>query len=580
MTLIEICLKAACPRVFLLPDGAYTTPLARFLPCYSTATFGFVLADGETNGLASGQAGGCKSVSSGGPTDQPCYPATPPVRKALSASSRASKKLARLFPQIPEDYHWTLEEWLDLHEKHRQSLAQLESDADGSLHSFASDAVSTSETYTPKFEKAPETELLAWRGENKVCILVVAPQAAISQALASALYHRHAVGLVTPVLGLVVEPHSSMIRLAVAWLEDKPEVTLPGHLPSVHIALAAQDDSHRPSSFGQFNLAELHSALLFALCILAQKAKFDVDSELPCFNHGSAVPDRLAWRTDTLRLVEEEPAPDLNDFISSWASSVNDMELRGDQLRDQVPAASLSQKRYGSEYPQSTTSLQRQSREESFLCSEMASKVGDKDTPEPTWLWLQERHCVTVTLPSLCMYEKLEKRPDLDMLSPQWKLMLPHVQCYYNYLSLKTTDFVLVMPEVKDEALQGLRKELISSLRSIGISDNGPPSIAQKPLSIFLHKHCYSILCAVSDAQLVKRRSRTYPISEIEFRQCWDSLLRICLNYDEGSVMALYEQTIELPRNEVLDFMFVEPFGTPAAMANSGDTAPAVSSLT
>ncbi|EKM61757.1 uncharacterized protein PHACADRAFT_190944 [Phanerochaete carnosa HHB-10118-sp] len=157
------------------------------------------------------------------------------------------------------------------------------------------------------------------------------------------------------------------------------------------------------------------------------------------------------------------------------------------------------------------------------------------------------------------MYEKLEKRPDLDMLSPQWKLMLPHVQCYYNYLSLKTTDFVLVMPEVKDEALQGLRKELISSLRSIGISDNGPPSIAQKPLSIFLHKHCYSILCAVSDAQLVKRRSRTYPISEIEFRQCWDSLLRICLNYYEGSVMALYEQTIELPRNEVLDFMLSNP---------------------
>lgn len=68
-------------------------------------------------------------------------------------------------------------------------------------------------------EHAPETELLAQHGTDKLCILVAASRSCLPQAMSSALYHRRACGVLDPVVGLVVNPDSATVEFAVGWLD-------------------------------------------------------------------------------------------------------------------------------------------------------------------------------------------------------------------------------------------------------------------------------------------------------------------------------------------------------------------------
>lgn len=66
---------------------------------------------------------------------------------------------------------------------------------------------------------APETELLAQHGTDKLCILVAASRSRLPQAMSSAIYHRRACGVLDPVVGLVLNPDSATVEFAVGWLD-------------------------------------------------------------------------------------------------------------------------------------------------------------------------------------------------------------------------------------------------------------------------------------------------------------------------------------------------------------------------
>lgn len=85
------------------------------------------------------------------------------------------------------------------------------------------------------------------------------------------------------------------------------------------------------------------------------------------------------------------------------------------------------------------------------------------------------------------------------------------------------------VPDLVDPALQGIGSDLSRFLRTLGISDDGPPDIHRNALSTFLRHHCQDILRVVAHARFTKQRSRKEKVPETYFRKYWDLLLEYCL---------------------------------------------------
>lgn len=92
------------------------------------------------------------------------------------------------------------------------------------------------------------------------CVFVMAEQRRIYHALSSALYHRRAVGIHEPIIGVTFGEHGSYLHLVLAWL-GKDTTHLDQTLVSVPLAcfLASCPEFHHPLAGGALSTYPVRS---------------------------------------------------------------------------------------------------------------------------------------------------------------------------------------------------------------------------------------------------------------------------------------------------------------------------------
>lgn len=610
---VKACLQAAFPEAFVVanvlyalsrPPGALESPLSRLLPCYSLASFGFVPAHGHDSGQTGAEElSDSESGDSGEESSESPSPVTPPQTRFFQLPQPEKRRLELVFP---EDYDWTGEKFAKLeHEIWRYRDQESESGPESTSEDSASSQTFPSgqrseddeEEEEDEEDVVSETELLAQAGADKICVLVVAESGAeITQALVSAVYHRRAWGITTPVLGVIVEPTSPILRFAMAWAEDtacEGARTNPDELPAVHVArapesAAVEDLLSSDPDLGRFHVGDLRSSLSFAMAVLSQKAMLSLDS-VPV--HDPGVAERCAWRTDRIPHIPDEDGceVDLIDYVSSWIDDAAGLaeaplttntgnlmagkEKRPIKTKDAsalqaTKALSVSAGSARSSVLSASEQGSTKTKVTALSCSVMARLEVDKATggPEPTISWLANRHTAVISIPPEYAYKTVPKDKDL---AAHLQIVRPHVSMYYAYMSLKADDFVLSVPEHRDGAVVADLKAYLDAIHVHEPTQGVVLSEQAQALSAFLQVHLPDLLSVVSDARgLVRGAERegdkTVLYSEAEYRKVWDKLLGICLKAqhqggDDGKplfdVHYRCEPMIKFPRNEVYDFV-------------------------
>ncbi|KAI0054618.1 hypothetical protein BV25DRAFT_1922523 [Artomyces pyxidatus] len=205
---------------------------------------------------------------------------------------------------------------------------------------------------------------------ESICVLAVASRECIIDTLASALYHRHAIGaLRAPLVGLTFAEDSHCLQVIIAWLGD---VMVEG-LPQVHVLHAPFDSSTVHESI--FDISNPESAMSLALFLFTLGEQ--ITSELfAAYYADYSVPEDFLWRLDQV-LVQDAPEVDLSlgDSIPAWLRGLKMQSYQnGEPVMDPEKLA-----------PSSSALRRWNRRSPPVMPPEI---VGD-----PTSIWLYDRGC-------------------------------------------------------------------------------------------------------------------------------------------------------------------------------------------